>query len=535
MSSQHSGTRMRQQSMLILVGVLVVIIIMFTRSGKTVDRSESGFDQVSEADQEDFENTRTGNINTFQMPEQPAEFFGETPVYDPKKSDLILHVGPLKTGIHEFSQEINKYSKSLKADQFTILQAMDGFHEKCQHEINLIREKYSLLSEKKLKKMKSLDTAIRELQCWKSVLDTLEPYRVTKGAIATSSNSTKSALSYETNYNKKQSVLVCDAQLAKQLLPDVYQLGPSTMEWVTIRDTIMNDFNIVIVVSYLRYYEWLPSAKAAAEQYHLVQHTAAAPRLARWPGEMEHGMLLEPLFPHFVIDPMHKIDIPYTPRMVDLYRPYVSKVKILNLHVPDQSVATTFLCDVLHSAQTSCAASKKNDFLVLDGNPNALTNQIHTIMNTTDDMKWFDFQLYDELVTTAAKQGIIRNRRVTRTTATKTTQYYVEQYLKLGEARKSLPLTCPSPEYIRHFLDESLAYERKIVGDNFAKANIQHHKEEYQKMVDNKMFCSINMRSVLRDVNWRMFFRHLSNDSALRTQAGAKPFPSRKLRRRQVM
>ena len=530
MFPQNNGNRMRQQSMLILVGVFVVIIIMLTRSGKTVDKSESGFDQVSAADQEDFENTKNGNINTFPLSEQPAEIFGETPVYDPKKSDLIIHVGPMKTGIDEISQEVSKYAKSLKADQFTILKSVDGFHEKCQHEINLIREKYSLLSEKKLKKMKSLDTTIRDLSCWKSALDTLEPYRVSNRALTTSSNDTTSFSPYETTYNKKQSVFVCDAQLAKQLLPDVYQIGPSTMEWVTIRDTIMNDFNIIIVVSYLRYFEWLPSAKAAAEQYHLVQHTAAAPRLARWPGDLEHGMLLEPLFPHFAIDPMHKLDIPYTSRMVDLYRPYVSKVKILNLHIPDQSVVTTLLCDVLHTAETSCAASKKNDFVVLEGNPSAMNNQIHSIMNTSDDMKWYDFQLYDELVTTAARRGVIRNRRVTRTTATQTTQYYVEQYLKLGEARKSLPLTCPSPEHLRHFLDESLAYERKIAGNNFAKSNIQNHKDEYQKMVDNNMFCSINMRAVLRDVNWRMFFRHLSNDSAQRTQAGAKPFPTRKLR-----
>ena len=532
MSSQHSGTRMRQQSLLVLVGVFVVIIIMFTRSGRRVDKSESGFDQVSKADEEDFENTKTGNINTFQISEQPAEFFGETPVYDPKKSDLIIHVGPLKTGNREVLQEIKKYTKALKADQFTILEPLEGFHEACQHEINLIREKYSLLSDKKLKKMKSIDATIRELPCWKSVLDTLEPYKSTIGAVKVSSNASAIALSpYEsTNSNGKKSVFVCDDQLAKQLLPDVYQIGPSTMEWITIRDTVMNDFNIVIVVSYLRYYEWLPSAKASVEQYHLVQHTASSPRLSRWPGDMEHGMLLEPLFPHFVIDAMKKLDVPYTSRMIDLYRPYVSQVKVLNLHVPDQSIATTFLCNVLQTAPTSCAASQKDDFVVMDSNPSTLTSQIHTIMNTTDDMNWYDFQLYDELTTTAAKRGVIRNRRVTRTTATKTTQYYVEQYLKIGEARKSLPMTCPSPEYIRHFLDESLAYERKIVGNDFARSNTQQHKEEYQKMVDNKMYCSINMRAVLRDVNWRMFFRHLSNDSAIRTMAGAKPFPFRKLR-----
>ena len=528
---QRRGTQMRQQPVLVLIGALIVILILFARSGKNVDKSESGFDQVNKADEEDFENTRTGNINIFQISEQPAEIFGETQKYDPKKSDLIIHVGPLKTGHDEILQEVSKYAKALKVDQLTIIKPIEGFHRTCQHEINLIREKYSLLSDKQLKKVKSLDTTIRELPCWKSVLDTLEPYKTTSAAVATSSkNSSNFASSYETNSNKKKSLFVSDSQLAKQLLPDVYQIGPSTLEWITIRDTIMNDFNIVILVSYLRYYEWLPSAKAAVEQYHLVQHTSAAPRLSRWPGDIEHGMLLEPLFPHFIIDAMHKLDIPYTSRMIDLYRPYVSQVKVLNLHVPDQSIATTLLCNVLHTVPTSCAASKKADFLIMDGNPDALTNHYQTIMNTTEDLKWYDFQLYDELVTTAAKRGVIRNRRVTRTTATKTTQYYVEQYLKVGEARKSLPLTCPSPEELRQFLDESLTYERTIVGDDFARLSTQQHKEEYQKMVESKMFCSINMRAVLRDANWRSFFRHMSNDSALRTQAGAKPFPTRKLR-----
>jgi hypothetical protein len=525
MVSQHSGARMRQQMILVAVGILVAVIILFTRSGKTVDKSESGFDQVSKADEEDFENTRTGNINTLHLSEQPADAFGDIPTYDPRKSDLIIHVGPLKSGTEEFRRDISKYTKNLKADDYTMLKGMDGFHEACQQELSSIREKYSLLSDKKLKKMKSFDATIRELSCWKSVLDTLQPYRATSRSVTSSNSSISSIMD-----TKKKSVIVCDEQLAKQFLPDVYQIGPSAMEWITIRDTIMNDFNIVIVVSYLRYYEWLPSAKAASEQYHIVQHTSSVPRLARWPGDMEHGMLLEPLFPHFVTNAKQKIDIPYTDRMVDLYRPYVSKVEVLNLHIGDQSITTTFLCNVLNSATTACAASRKDDFVLLDGNPSILKNPTAVTFNTTSDKKWYNFQLYDELVTTAAKRGVIRNRRVSRTTATVTTQYYVEQYLKLGEARQALPLTCPDPESLRHFLDQSLAYERTVAGKEFAQLNVQQHKEEFQKLVDHKMFCSINMRAVLREYNWRMFFRHLSNDSAPRTQAGGKPFPTRRLR-----
>jgi hypothetical protein len=518
-SSQHSGTRMRQQLILIVAAFLLVLTITVTRSGNKVDKSVSGFDQVNKADEEDFENSRTGGINTIPLSEQPADIFGDTPTYDPKKPDLIVHVGPLKTGSNDMMQEIKRYTKNLKTDQYTVLDALDGFHEACQHELSLIREKYSLMSEKKLKKAKPLAMMIKELPCWKSVLNAIEPFKASY-VTPTLGNETSIGL-------KKKAVIICDEQLAKQLLPDVYQIGPAAMEWTTIRDTIMNDFNFVIIVSYLRYYEWLPSAKAATEQYHIVQHTSSVPRLARWPGEREHGMLLEPLFPHFVNNAMQKIDIPYTGRIIDMYRPYVSKIKILNLHVPDQSIATTFVCDVLESATTTCTASQKDDYIKIDNDPSVLKNPIALIMNTTEDTKWYDFQLYDELATTAMKRGLVRSRRVTRTIATSTTQYYVEQYLKI-QPRTALPLSCPNSEQLRHFLDESLAYERTLLGSDFASAIKQHHKDEYQRMVDKNMFCSINMRAVLRQVNWRNFFRHLSNQSAQRIQAGGKPFPTRK-------
>jgi hypothetical protein len=181
----------------------------------------------------------------------------------------------------------------------------------------------------------------------------------------------------------------------------------------------------------------------------------------------------------------------------------------------------------LESATSTCAASQKDDYIKIDSNATALRDPIAAIMNTTDDMKWYNFQLYDELVTTAAKRGLVRNRRVTRTLATTTTQYYVEQYLQL-QPRTSLPLACPNVEQLHHFLDESLAYERTLLGNDVSKSMIRHHKDEFQSMVDNKMYCSINMRAVLRQVNWRSFFRHLSNQSAQRIQAGGKPFPTRK-------
>jgi hypothetical protein len=498
--TQHDGTRMRQQIVLVVAVFLGMLTIWQVRSARNLNNSVTGFDNVNAADEENFEGALGGGINTVSLSELPADSFGETPMYNPSKPDLIFHVGPLKTGVEELSKELRKYQSDLRTDRFEILKSLDGFHESCQKELSYVRQQFNSLSEKAKSKTRPLQESIRSVPCWKSVLNALKSFR------------------------SKRSVLISDSHLSNQFLQDVFQVGPATLDWISVRDTLMADWNIVIVVSYLRYYEWLPAAKAATEQLHLVQHSSLPPRLARWPGDREKGMLLEPLFPHFIRNAAEKLDIPYTARTIDMYRPYVPRTKVLNMYTQNQSIATTFLCDVLDSAKTACESSRKNDALKVDEDETALVGPRTTILNTTGDITWYDFQLYDELVTTAAERGLIRSKRVTRTTATATTQYYVEKYLKL-EARQSLPLTCPPPEQWRRFLDESLAYERSLLGIDIFKANVRNHRQEFQSMIDNKMFCSINMRAVLRQQHWRTFFRHLTNLSAQRIQAGGKPGP----------
>ena len=160
----------------------------------------------------------------------------------------------------------------------------------------------------------------------------------------------------ETLQSTATSLIVSDERFSQQL-GDVYKIGPAVLDWVAIKETI--SWNVIVAASYRVYHEWLLEAKAAAEQVHLQQHSAALPRLARWPAK-EHGMLLEPMFPHFVNDAVHKLDVPDTRRILKLYTPYVSEVKILNLQVPNQSPTTTFLCDLIRAA-TSCEKSKQQD------------------------------------------------------------------------------------------------------------------------------------------------------------------------------
>jgi hypothetical protein len=483
-STQQFSESHRLRLLLLLLGLLAAVT--FWHAAIREERVPG----VTDGDEEDFATSMRSAINTVTLP--VTDFLA--PAYNATKPTLILHVGPVKAGVEALHKELLVHKEALETDNYVLSQSMDtsGLHEACQHELNLLRQAYP----KQKKHKKKLPQVLAELPCWKTFLDALEPLK-----------------------ESDTSLIISDEQLSQQLMLDVYGIGAAVLDWITLRETIMMDWNVVVVVSYRRYYEWLPSAKAATEQVHLQQRSASPPRLARWPGK-ENGMLLEPLFPHFVQNAVQKLDVPYTRRILDLYRPFASATKILNLYVPDQSVVTSFVCDVLEMATASCEASRKQDMT----NGTALADPRTTaILDTAADDAWSDFQLFDELVTTAAARTLLRTKHVTRTAATATTQYYVEQHLKMRA--HDLPLSCPDNEKLKKFLDESLKYERTLL-PAFDKSAKKAHEKGFEAM--GNQFCSINMRAVLRQSHWRSFFRHLSNTSAERIQAGGKIGPGRK-------
>jgi hypothetical protein len=319
----------------------------------------------------------------------------------------------------------------------------------------------------------------------------------------------------QTFQNTKRNVIISDEELSRKVILEAEAVNgePAILDWLTLRDTIMNDWNVIVVITYRRYYQWLLAAKARAEQVHLEQHSAQPPRLARWPG-YENGMLLEPLFPHFVQNAAQKLDVPYTYRIQQLYQPFVTEVRILNLHDDWSSMIPSFLCDILPSATQACTTSQQ----LLDNNKLATNDQL---LGVEADLKWYDWQLYDELVTEAARRMFVRWKHCKRTAATITTEYYVQTHL--GTKARDLPLLCPGQVATQNFLDESLAYEKYLLPDSFVTKERSHHtKQFWDWAISDKHICSINMRQVLSRAEWRAFFRHLTNQSAEKIRTGER-------------
>jgi len=204
-------------------------------------------------------------------------------------------------------------------------------------------------------------------------------------------------------------------------------------------------------------------------------------------------------------------------RILELYEPFAAQVRILNLHDENDgqqpSMVTSLLCNVLESAPTACAASQRIMEQQQDQEAEPFRND--QLLDVASDQKWYDFELIDELVTEAARHGHIRQLRCTRTAATLTTQYYVQQHLHL-QAR-DLPQQCPDRSAAQKLLDESLVYEWSILGHAE-----KEHEKAFWKWTQTKQICSIHMGVVLRKAEWRAFFRHLTNTSAEPIRSGQR-------------
>lgn len=476
------------QRLLFVVGALAVMVF-YGLPGSSSRSKELASMELNEDNQEDFATSKRSSVNTIKLPVRP-DFMSEP--FDSTKPNLILHVGPVKTGTKKLHEQLMDMNQALQTDKMVVLDDttfdISALYSTCQQVLVDTRDSYNSKKFISLSKPKPLASQLASIPCWKRFLTSLDPYR-----------------------QQGMSVIVSNDLLSQQFLPDVTGIGPAVLDWVSVKETLMKDWNIVVIATYRRYFDWLPSAKAADEQVHLQQRTSELPRLARWPGT-DNGMILEPMFPHFFKNGAEKLDVPYTTRIRELYKPYVSEVKVLDMYSKGQSVRTTFLCDMVN-ATSSCSLSKQKD--VQDAKEFL---EPEAILETQADSKWREFQIYDELVTNAASHGLLRTKFCTRTTAIATTQYYVEHYLEI-KPRIDLPVTCPPENALHFFLDESLRYE-KAVG---VSSDTEEHVQAFQIVAEREEFCNINMRKLFRERSWRAFFRHLNNNSAKRIQAGGTP------------
>ena len=279
----------------------------------------------------------------------------------------------------------------------------------------------------------------------------------------------------------------------------------------------------LVVVSYRRFYEWLPSS--------IYQRNRKRLRDTEWPSKGDlHA--LELLWPH-VVTQWRDHHYTFMDSLVDQAQQAGIEHRILNIHLVDAdnnnnissgtsgSIRTEFLCHVLPNAPSSCATSRQMDELVVssaESNNNSISN--NNTSSSTSRQKRVNVRdqntielLYQDMITTqAADQGLIQQRLYSRTQVREALRENLQAANQT--ARADLEQYCPTRDELDVLYQQSLDMEVKYILPTLSSDRatqqqwVEEHRKGFDQMVASNAFCILNLEAAVRQL--RDFFEQYS-------------------------
>lgn len=285
-------------------------------------------------------------------------------------------------------------------------------------------------------------------------------------------------------FRGKHHVILSDEGLAK-----VWNEKPGAYE--ALHSALSDDWKILIVSAYRHFFEWVPSFRYQLDRL----DTWSKPKTL-WPGEGEGtdaGRELTPLFPEETRAWLVKSHT-FPNSAIEASRGIIP-VKVFDMNkIPEgTSVRTYFFCEVVPDATKTCERSRAAD---------RLKTTDETVMNSREKATHAS---YDMLTTAAARRGWIDKERYSRKPVREAMRDYNENVL--NATYRDFERICPNSTELELWLDGSLDRQRGSFGDSFTEEMEREHRDSFQKMVDSKEFCHVNVDAVLSMDRWREFFR----------------------------
>lgn len=394
-----------------------------------------------------------------------------------QKSYFILHVGPPKTATTTLQLALKSFANILQERDNVLyfspgnvsVPLVERLHSSnCHVKLKQVREEH----EAKNSSQAQLRNALASVKCWKPFLDSIQSFRQ--------------------NYTDTVSFMYSAEGFG------IAWARPT--DWISLRETLASlNIELVVVITYRRYYEWLLSSKQHTEKW-----TGAKKFITEWPEK--GGRITEPFLPLSLNLPFGKLGsvwfpFLYTDAMVAMIAPHVPQTKILNLH-EEKSVLSTYLCDVLPNAPETCLYSLEKDASRSDefraNTQGSFREKSKGMMQTVTS--------YDRIIMEAAKEGLINTTLIKRRTAGLECRDFHQ--LVLNKTETDLQVICPSQKLVNAMLNESLAKERAVVPDFYEKHR-DAHLTSFWKAAAEKKFCVVNAALYLRIPIWRKFLQSL--------------------------
>jgi len=379
----------------------------------------------------------------------------QTPVNN-KKPTFVIHVGPPKTATTTLQQSlVLEYSPFLKQDNYTYLGNRAGLPVPPTQLQTMLLD---LNCQRKVAEARHYNDSLAIIPCWMSLKKELHSW-------------------------KGQNVILSHENMASTW--HEFQEGPGPFDWVSIK-SLLSNWNVVIVVGYRRFVEWIPSCIYEEEK------PGKKPRRHLW--QSQGGKHPDPFLPKLqnYIEKKEARMFRYTDSVMNVFGKHFT-VEILNIHDP-RGVLMTFLCDILPNADNACHHSLQS------------TKSEKRANAASQEQAVID---YDRIVTAATDAGLLNTKTLSRDSAVDRTRLFHEQ--ALHETASNLPVVCLEEAKLSSLLEQSLDLERRVVPQFYAsELGERAHQESFSRMVHAHKFCSVDTNAVLRNETWRQFFANLS-------------------------
>ena len=404
---------------------------------------------------------------------------------------LVLHVGPGKTGTTSLQVDLSSpaMEQALRQDGYWF----GGWYYKDAH----LRESGEFIEGKPT--FSSLLDVLREILIPRKVI-TLRSERQfcsTENELQASSScwsTFRSFLDKESGAHGNASILLSDEPLALRWSPERFA---DLREILSASSERSLPWKSLVVVSYCRFYEWLPSS--------IYQRNRKRLQDTEWPskGDLQ---ALQQLWPNMATE-WRSHHYTFLDSVADDATSAGVDYQILNIHNKTDSVRTNFLCQILPAAPSSCELSRRMDKARL----------YSTAKVNVRSPKKVRMLYYDILSTEAAERGLIDKNSFTRTQVREALQEYME-----AKNQSDFEMYCPTSKELDQLLGQSLALEAAYIWPIAVAATSNpevtleleaEHRAGFNKMVESQAFCVVDTLAVSSNHELRQFFSAFSRSA----------------------
>jgi len=259
-------------------------------------------------------------------------------------------------------------------------------------------------------------------------------------------------------------------------------LTDSPHHWRNL-ERVTKDWDVVIVLSYRRFFEWLPSYYYQNNRIMNCKHKCKPPTFHEYFEMMKEDN--SSIYAHFwggVLGERHP-----TEAMKEKFGKHFDNILLHNIHEEPENLVANFYCNILNATE-ACLVRRKEGLEV--------SKNIGSTLNYA-------------LLATAAKDKELVPKRIPRFQVSKAAKEFQES---LNRTELDFPLTCITKEDEEWLLATSQKFEHRLLGQAITKRTKDEHQTKFENALKKKKYCNLDAEKAISDKMWIEFFTQWVQD-----------------------